>query len=361
MSAETLNVSRASGINCGPGAKGTFGGEERFGKRSLEPGVCSPEGNKFYGKSADKMISMGMNMCEGRGLDESVSCTLGIGDRPKVETGWKTVGPGSYETVGALSASKSRSPLDGSDYCHTTIKKRLPSGWSKGGTPSPGPKYNIRDDDPTETLPGWSPEGVHRRGGIKYHKQKLSHGDRNYHPEDKNPKIGPGSYYDDFKSIASSHSSPNLRGTSASPLALEATGGTKRCVKSTFGEANRWPKPKVNASPPGDLYYAHNKFLTQDDYMNNARSCSMGVSGKCDFSNPYHADTNAVSPHSYKPQQAYSVCGKTSAIDAFAERHTSPVHAHAKNLAKNRSQSLASLPPSRPRKAAAAGPSDASP
>lgn len=306
IAVEPIRVSRQSGLDVNV-AKGTFGRDDRFGNK-LSHGNHSPWNDSFYRRNSQYKTK----------LEEPQNVSsLGIGERPKV-TGTSVTdpraidrGPGSYDVVGALSASKARSPLDGPDYCCTTIKIKLGSSIMPTGS-SPGPKYNIRSEDLSAHLP-------------EYHKPKLSHGARHCAVEDREGP-GPGQYNDDFKSIASSMSAPNLTRTSGE-RALEATGGTKRCVKSTFGESQRFPGARMNCSPKGDLYYAHNKFLNADDYLQSARSCSFGACGKVDFSNPYKGHINTVSPHTYSPAKGYSATMKTSPIDEMAERMPSPTFA----------------------------------
>lgn len=126
-------------------------------------------------------------------------------------------------------------------------------------------------------------------------------------------------------------SCPNLRG--AGDRCMEATGGTKRCLKSTFGCANRFAKDKVpNSSPQGDRYYAHSKIWGAEEYLSGVRSCSFGASGKVDMSNPLKGPRYTTSPHTYYPQGGYSAAGRTSPLDGLTSRSTSPVHQFAKNL-----------------------------
>merc|ERR1719262_1668675 len=128
---------------------------------------------------------------------------------------------------------------------------------------------------------------------------------------------------------------------------MEATGGTKRCLKSTFGTANRFAKDKVpNSSPQGDRYYAHSKIWLGEDYLQGARSCSFGACGKTDMANPLKGPKHDTSPVTYYPQGGYSAAMKTSALDGLTSRCTSPVNQFAKNLGstKNASRNRSSPP-----------------
>merc|ERR1712070_674685 len=172
----------------------------------------------------------------------------------------------------------------------------------------------------------------------QYSKDKplLGHNGRPHEIEDRNDP-GPGTYHSDtYKSVSITASCPNLRG--AGEHCMEATGGTKRCLKSTFGCANRFEKQKVpNSSPQGDRYYAHSKIWGPEEYLGGVRSCSFGVCGKTDMANPLKGPRHDVSPHTYYPNSGYSAAMRTSPLDGLTNRCLSPVNQFAKNRGSTRS------------------------
>jgi hypothetical protein len=202
------------------------------------------------------------------------------------------------------------------------MKVKLPSALTGVPMASPGPhaKYEIRTDY-TNCL---------KRPHVT--RQLLSHNERSKEIEDCD-QPGPGHYFDDMtKSVAMAASCPNLTG--AGERCMEATGGTKRFLKSTFGMADRFRADKGTCSPKEDRYYAHSKIWSDEDYLNGARSCSFGAVGKTDFSNPMKGHRDQVSPVTYKP--IYSTAKPTSAIDGLTMRSPSPVHFFAKATASNK-------------------------
>mmetsp|Transcript_40506 Transcript_40506/g.91386 ORF Transcript_40506/g.91386 Transcript_40506/m.91386 type:complete len:150 (-) Transcript_40506:67-516(-) len=102
---------------------------------------------------------------------------------------------------------------------------------------------------------------------------------------------GPGLKNNDqnFLGVSRSLSSPVL-GDGKSP---------KRVVKCTFGTADRFRTGRQSCSPHKDLYYAHSKFLTDEDYLASGKSCSMGGGHKTDFTNPFRGHASLVSPATY--------------------------------------------------------------
>lgn len=316
----SVEVSRASGLHQ-TGQHTTFGKSGRFSSKVVNcQGASSPVGNHFYSRNQLYKVKM---------LETDKECTQGIGVRPGAELPGPPphVGPGSYNIVS--SAAKPRSALDGAEYSTTTMKIKLPSALISKGTISPGPhaRYDVRKGL-VDHLP-------------RYATQFLDHGHRSGDIEDKD-QPGPGHYFDDFKSVAVSASCPNLHGNHEK--CMEATGGTKRKVLSTFGMAERFPASTMTSSPVGRYYYAHSSQFTEEDYLKGARSCSFGVSGKTDFTNPLRGHRSDVSPVTYRPQNGYSVALKTSPIDPFASRMNSPVNTFAKlsstNSGGNRSRGL---------------------
>lgn len=295
-----VEISRQSGLQS---SHGTFGDSTRFSNKMIGMGSQSPDGREFYGRSS----------LWKRADEKGLSCSQGIGPRSKVDLGGsKIVGPGSYEIVS--SATHHKSPLDGPEYCHTTLKFKLKSSMVQNEDASPGPhaKYEVRKPHP----------------GPKdfpiYKLNSMAHGGRHPHPEDK---VGPEIAYNHPNSkCGKSASAPNLtgKGKNAKPQEdMDATGGTKKFIKSTFGMADRFKQEVGTSSPEGDMYYAHNKHLTQEDYLSGSRSCSFGAGGKVDFSNPYKGHRSAVSPVSYSPTT--SIVAKTSALDGFLHRSISPI------------------------------------
>lgn len=315
LSGASAEVSRQSGLTM---STGTFGKSNRFAdKKVTGHGHSSPYGHLFYHRNQLYKIP----------IEEQVSCTLGIGPRPGMENkGSGNIGPGAYNIV--HSAAGPRSPLDGPEFCSTTIKVKLPSSLTGLPMPSPGPhaRYEVRGDLDRH-LPQYAK-----------HKPLLSHNKRDMElTECKEP--GPGSYEDhSYKTVALSASCPNLTG--AGERCREATGGTKKCLKSTFGMASRFSKDKVpNSSPQGDRYYAHSKILDGEAYLSGARSCSFGACGKTDMSNPLKGARNDVSPHTYNPERGFSAHYATSPLDGLAMRCVSPVHQFSKNLGSTKNAS----------------------
>lgn len=307
MEGASVEVSRQSGLTL---KTGTFGKSNRFAdKKVIGHGCSSPYDHLFYHRNQLYKIP----------LEESVSCTQGIGARPGMENkGSGNVGPGQYNIV--HSAVGQRSPLDGPEFCSTTIKVKLPSSLTGLPMPSPGPhaRYEVRGDLDRH-LPQYAK-----------HKPLLGHNKREMSLEG-NSDPGPGHYHEHtYKTMALSASCPNLVG--GGERCMEAAGGTKKCLKSTFGMAPRFSKDKVpNSSPQGDRYYAHSKILDSDDALKGARSCSFGACGKTDMSK-LTGCSNDVSPHTYHPERGYSVHYATSPLDGLTTRNVSPVHQFSKNL-----------------------------
>lgn len=311
LESDAQEVSRASGLTF---STGTFGKQRRFPKevpkgevpKMTGPGSQSPSRELYYSRNALYKTS----------LEEPPSTSLGIGPRPGMEkSGPSSVGPGSYNIV--HSAAGPRSPLDGPEFCATTIKVKLPSSLVAHAMPSPGPhaRYEVRGDL-NRHLPTYAK-----------HKPLLGHGRRRAeNEEDKDP--GPGAYQTHtYNATAINASCPNLLGGGQG--CMEATGGSKRCLKSTFGMSQRFPKDKVpNSSPQGDRYYAHSKILDKEDYLNGVRSCSFGASGKTDMAK-LHSNSD-VSPVTYRPEQGYSAVYATSPLDGGTNRCASPVAVFSK-------------------------------
>jgi len=305
--ASSVQVSRDSGLRRG---KGTFGDTERFSSK-VSPGNHSPSAENFYKRNQLYKLPH---------ESSSAVCSLGVGDRPGAELpGPRDVGPGSYDIV--ASVAQQRSPLDGPEFCTMTLKPKLNSTLIPHAMISPGPhhRYEIR--------------GPLDQHCPKYALPLLGHGRRSPEVEDRDHP-GPGHYFGDFKSVASSSSCPNLadRGN------IEPPGGTKRFVKTTFGTSERFKSVGKNCSPKEELYYAHSKFQTSEDYLKQARSCSFGKDNKTDFSNPHRGHRSDTSPVSYSPNRSYGAAMKSSPMDGFVSRCTSPVHSFSKGLGTGRSR-----------------------
>lgn len=310
LSGASVQVSRQSGL---VEKNGTFGKSMRFAKDKVQgvPGASSPYGHLFYSRNQLYKIPLEMDK----------SCTQGIGERPgPAHTNQPpAVGPGSYNIVS--SAAGPRSPLDGPEFCTCTLKVKLQSSLGGLSMPSPGPhaRYEVRGDL-DKHLPQYAK-----------HKPLLSHGHRAEDMEGRG-EPGPGSYNNHLdKSVATAASCPNLHG--AGERCMEAVGGTKRCLKSTFGIASRFEKKGgvPNSSPGGDRYYAHSKIWNSEEYLAGARTCGFGASGKTDMANPLKGHLSTTSAVTYFPEGGYSAAGKTSAFDGIATRQVSPVHQFSKN------------------------------
>lgn len=294
-----MKVSRESGQIAG---SGTFGKAPRFSYKVTGHGSQSPSDELYY--SRNRLFKTSDEV----GREPS----LGVGDRPAYISGHRNVGPGSYDPV--LSRAKSNSPLDGPEFCTRTIKGRLKGALDQAPVISPGPRYNITYK-PGQDLP------------------KYSLGQAFPLVEDHSGP-GPGHNFADHLSIGASVgclSMPDLKKSGGS-ISLEATGGTKRCVRSTFGMAPRFSTKTMpgDQSPSKDLYYAHSKIWDAEVYMQDSRTCSMGGGQRTDFS---HSQHNA-SPASYETNRNTSSYKKTSPIDGFADRGISPVRYFSKKMHK---------------------------
>lgn len=295
-----VKVSRESGQLQGTG---TFGKSARFSYKVSGPGSQSPMGEVYY--SRNRLF---------KDKDElGREASLGVGDRPAYISGHRNVGPGSYDVV--LSRAKNNSPLDGPEFCTRTLKGRLKGALDQAPIISPGPRYNI-GYKPGQDLP------------------KYSLGPRTPLVEDHSGP-GPGHNFADHLSIGASVGSlsmPDLKGSGGS-ISLEATGGTKRCVRSTFGTADRFNNKAAaqSQSPSKDLYYAHSKIWDAETYISNSRTCSMGGGQKTNFA---AFSQHTASPVSYDYSRYTSSSKKTSPIDGFADRGVSPVRFFSKKTGK---------------------------
>mmetsp|Transcript_24377 Transcript_24377/g.61878 ORF Transcript_24377/g.61878 Transcript_24377/m.61878 type:complete len:362 (-) Transcript_24377:32-1117(-) len=285
---EGMEVSRNSGLHH---ASGTFGGAERFNMK-IGRGAHSPQADKFYSR----------NQINKRWDEVGLQCSQGIGPRKElVYNGFKNVGPGSYEIV--QSAKGRKSPLDGKDFCNMSIHQKLPSKLVPANLCSPGPhhKYELR-----KPLDHHCP---------KYAIPAMTRFKRHDFPEDKD-QPGPGAYQQDYYSVTKSSSSPTVGGKKIDQLERKQT------TKSTFGTADRFRAGKQTCSPQGDMYYAHSKFLTSEDYLQQSKSCTFGHGTKTDFANPYKGPKSQVSPVTYKP--CTSSAYPTSPLDGLTNRSMSP-------------------------------------
>lgn len=293
MEIMTHTISRNSGLHSN---LTTFGTADRFAthKKVVGRGRDSPNGREFYAHSPLQKLKWEIGK----------ECTQGFGGRKNInDTSVPAkVGPGSYNIV--ASASKSRSPLDGPEFCRTSLGRKLPSTLVPVDMCSPGPHHSYEVRKPLD----------HHRP--HYGKPSLAYGYRAPFPEDTD---GPG--------IAYSHS--ETKGMRRTVSSLE---GGKRSVKCTFGCAERFVASKQTSSPWGDMYYPHSKLLDSEDYMSMNRTCGFGGGNRTDFSNIFKGHKNEVSPVTYRP--VASTAKKTSAFDGLVERLESPTTAHVRS-AKN--------------------------
>jgi hypothetical protein len=264
----SVQVSRHSGLAA---TTGTWGNTSRFPAKLIGKGCESPRGDTYYRevrlyKKADEM---------------GLSTTQGFGKKADfLNRGMPTaVGPGSYSSLNSV--NKSRSPLDGPEFCNTTMKVKLGSSLIQK-TPSPGPTYQVRKE-PDTNFP-------------TYAAPRMKHGGRSRFSEDND---GPGFTY----------SSHNVM-----------VKGMKNPIKSTFGMSQRFKDGKGTPTPAGSMYYAHCKIMNGEDYM-QAGTTSLGFGSKVDFSNPFKGYRNQVSPATYSP--AVTMTNATSPLDGFIERSAS--------------------------------------
>lgn len=294
--ASTHDISRNSGLLA---ATGTMGASGRFTDKITGRGACSPDGPDFYKRSS---------LYKGS-LEKGLECTMGIGERTDITLKLPpNVGPGSYDIV--ASAAHKKSPLDGPEFCSTTMRGRLPSTLVPAASCSPGPhhKYEVRkplnSDCPT------------------YQFGSLEHGSRHHFAEDMDTP-GPGYYpVTHYKSVASSGSAPDLSSTMPAKM---------RTVKSTFGTSDRFRTGRQTSSPIGEYYYAHNNSAADGEhYLAVARSCTFGKDTKTDLSNPLRGPRFQVSPVSYSVDLSQS--HRTSSLTGLAARQASPIATYARAL-----------------------------
>lgn len=294
--APVVEVSRESGLIS---TRGTMGTANRFTtKVAGVVGASSPDGALFYKSN-----------CLFKRWDEmGPQPTQGVGDRrPLNEPGIPRVGPGTYEIIS--SAAKKRSPFDGPEYCTTTLGVKLPSKLVPADCCSPGPHHKYEVRKPMDSY------------FQSFKKESLSHGTRHPAPEDT-----------DGPDIGYAHAHTKSATTSPASKDLGCEGGTKKFIKSTFGMADRFRAARQTSSPVGEMFYAHYKFPGHEEYLAGARSCSLGVGQKTDFSNPYKGHRSQVSPDSYSP--ITSMAAKTSAFDGLTRRQQSPIATYCKAMAQ---------------------------
>jgi hypothetical protein len=316
MSAIPVEVGRDGGAHK---SFGTFGKSERFGKKhKVGMGVHSPEGLHFYKRNA---------LFKNAYLELGKECTQGIGQRSAVLALGSTphaVGPGSYEII--ASAKDAKSPLDGEEYCTTTIKVKLGSSLVPKNMCSPGPhaKYEVRKD-----------LDKHINDPADYKNfPKLSRGARTRYSED-NDGPGPGGYDQHHRTLGGSTVVPSAKTGAHKGDEEESKRLNLRAAPKfgTFGTGERFAYKAVSHSPDGEMYYVHSKIMMAEDYQNASRTCGMGGGQKTDFANPGKIGRNhrtQVSPVTYNPVS--SMAKKTSALDGFAMRCTSPVYAGTRGL-----------------------------
>lgn len=281
----STRLSRASGLRS---SKGTFGSADRFGRaeRSISHGAHSPWGEKYYSKS--RFFSKD----EERGRQPS----LGVGDRPQYASGFRNVGPGSYEIV--ASRAKARSPLDGPDFCNVTMKSRQKivvgqqNPADKANQPGPG-QYEVRPK-PGDDAP-------------KYHfglplKDLPDDGMRESHSASQPSLARPERDGDD---------------------SAKAKAGNQVARPYSFGMADRFGgigglAGQAGSSPSGELYYSHIKILQKDDYIKQCRACSLGSGQRANLG----ASQHLASPASYGDLIYFTSAAKaTSPLDGMVDRN----------------------------------------
>lgn len=293
-------VARDSGAVSG---RGTFGRAGRFNQKVSKPGNHSPNGEYFYASNA-----LFKNYLE---KNDEKTPTLGFGERSPV-TGAPTsagpyVGPGSYDIIRSAAGGMLKSPTDGKEYCTITMKSRGKSSLTATDMCSPGPhaKYEVR-----------LPLDHHL---LKANKERLSHGGKSLPQDTDQP--GPGQYdMKNDRTVASATRGKNTQGTENA-----VAGGSKKFLKSTFGMADRFGRSIQTCSPTKEMYYAHSKFWTEEDYLAGARTCTFGHANKTDLANPSKLGIRhrtQVSPVTYNPIS--SSAKPTSALDGFITRCASP-------------------------------------
>lgn len=305
-----FQVSRQSGLLA---TVGTFGSSQRQGP-ALRHGGAELKYARLWNTESEA----------------GKSTTIGLSKRPPLLniSAPRNVGPGSYEITG--SANKLRSPLDGNEYCTTTMKMKSKFGWKTVGC-SPGPVYMLKPTvDPT-VMPTYSKDVPLLFHGARHENETL--GSKEY----VNPGIGPGSYEipstlqgSHLRSASMPHIGDTSKGALDGKIAMpeRLSGGSKRLLKSTFGGADRFGgvgglAGQATSSPTGERYYAHND--KGNARRGTGRAPDMGRGQKIDISNPYHGHTFGVSPHTYYP--VASGIKKTSPLDGFLSRGLSPMKA----------------------------------
>jgi len=249
-------VSRKSGLDVRV-SRGTFGTADRFGKMRM---TSAPDGAAFYRRNP-----LWVPLSERE-------YSQGIGGRPTYVGGYRNAGPGAYDPN--YSTAKRKSPLDGLEFCHTTLKPRLPMRGLGFVDDGPGHAYNVRgsaaDDAKAYTL------------GARFEVRRLS-------PRALSaPDIWPGR--------------------------IGATDGHVP-PKTTIPQDGRFKSNLTPSQSPNEkYYYAHCKILTGEDYMRNSTTTSLGKGTKTDFGRLGEGGRNArVGPGTYEPN--VSTAKATSSLD----------------------------------------------
>jgi hypothetical protein len=214
--------------------------------------------------------------------------SMGFGGRPTYVSGFRNAGPGAYEPC--LSTSKAKSPIDGPEYCHTTLKKRLPMKGLGFKDDGPGHAYNIDQSGINNGKPAYTMGGRFKERPRT--PRKLS---------DPNAFPGIGHEW--------THPSP------------------PNCLPK--GERFRASMPP-SQSPDKDLYYSHNMkrkgdpktgpLVTADDYIRPHVTPTLGKGQKTNFARIGEGGRNSrVGPGSYDPLT--SAAKSTSAMDGLRALH----------------------------------------
>jgi len=203
-----VDAARSSDSPASP-TSGTFGGATRFNSKLLGThGACSPHGKEYFKRSA---------LFKNEYLEQVRSTSLGVGPRPDMIQTLvpPAVGPGSYKIV--WSRAGRSSPLDGKEFCNTSLHAQLPSMLIPADNCSPGPHHRY---DVARQLDAHLP---------KFHSQSLGKGGRHAFKEDMD-QPGPGEYPLHHHTVAHSSSCPDFGGEKMTKV---------RTVKSTFGCSQR--------------------------------------------------------------------------------------------------------------------------
>lgn len=278
-------------------ALGTFGRSDRSSILKGQKCSQSPDGEVYLSRCQTKPNAI---------LDTTRTCTMGSGERMDLdphERSGKNCGPGTYDPK--FAGSQSQSPLDGKQYCKTTMGVALP-GCMVGKLPTHA-MYQIRKDLDA--------------GKARYKKEPMSHGTRHRFKEDSDGP-GPGGYDQSHRTV----------GASVKPKVGKKDPTTPKKPKCTFGTPDakdeRCKEWTISSSPDGEWYYAHCKLPTAEEYFQNSGASRFGGGERVDFANPLklsEGHRTQLSGHSYYPSTESMSMMRPSSLHGFVERSVSPV------------------------------------